>query len=423
MKRWLCCLCVLCGVHSSHADWPAFLGGQLRSSVPSDVPLQWSEEEGVRWQVDLTGYGQSSPVQIDDHIYLTAIDGPNKETNLVIAIDLKTGNELWKHESDSSLLAKNDVYTSRAAPTPVADAEGVYAFFESGNLIALTPSGDVRWQRDLISDYGKFVGRFGLGGSVAQLDDRIFVLADNEGPSYLAAFNKKDGEPIWKVDRSSRTSWSSPMILDVGGKSHVVVSSSGSIDGYDPSTGDLLWTIDEVGGNTVSSPLPFGDGKFLVGASPGRNGENAEMAKQSNMAVEVVKQGDAYTTNVLWRNDKATSSFGTPIVHGGHAYYTNRAGVLFCIDVETGETIYTDRVGDSNWATPIGVDDRVYIFGKSGTTFVIASGAEKKSLAENKLWTPAKDAGRFGGRVLYGVAPTESGFVIRSGDRLYLVGS
>ena len=279
---------------SARADWPSFLGGAQRGKIDVALPLKWSSDSGVTWTADLPGHGQSSPVQVGDHVYLTAVDGPNKETNLVLAYDLNSGKELWRYESQSGLPVKNDVYTSRAAPTPVADADGVYAFFESGDLVALNPAGEVRWKRSLIDAYGKYAGRFGLGGSPAQLADRIFVLADNDGPSYLLAVDKKSGETIWKTDRSSRTAWSSPMIVMVEDQPQIVVSSGGSVDGYDVDSGEQFWSFDDVGGNTVASPVPFGDASFLVGASPGRSGENAEGAKQSNMAMQIKKENSSF---------------------------------------------------------------------------------------------------------------------------------
>lgn len=415
-------LIACCSVHT-WADWPAFLGGQQRENVATSLPLTWSTDSGIGWTAELPGHGQSSPVQVGDIVYLTAVEGPNKETNLVLAIDLATGKELWQHEVASSLPVKNNVYTSRAAPTPVADQQGVYAFFESGNIVALDPEGNVRWQRSLIDDYGRYAGRFGLGGSLAQLDDRVFVLADNEGPAYVLALEKSSGETIWKTDRTSRTAWSSPMIVMVDGQPQIVVSASGSIDGYDPGSGKLLWTFDDVGGNTVASPMPIGNNTFLVGASPGRNGENAAGAKQSNMAVQIRPEAEQYEPIVLWRNEQATSSFGSPIVHGGLAYYTNRAGVVFCLDAATGETRYNARLAESNWATPIGIGDRVYFFGKSGKTTVLAAGSEEKELAVNQLYNSSGGGGRggFGGEIQYGIALTPGGVLIRTGSKLYLV--
>ena len=426
MSRFLLMLALIPSTVSfARADWPAFLGGGARFDAKNfSLPLEWSPDQSLAWQVDLPGHGQSSPVIVGDNIYVTAIEGPMKETNLVACYDLQTGTEKWRKSFPSSLQVKNDVYTSRAAPTPVADDSGVIVFFESGNLIALTSGGEVRWERDLIADYGKFEGRFGLGGSLAQTDDQVFVLADNDGPAYLAACDRQTGQTVWKTDRSSRTAWSSPMIASVDGQEQIIVSASGSVDGYSAESGERLWTFDEVGGNTVASPIALDGGRFLVGASPGRNGENTEGAKQSNMLMEIVKTERGYEPKIVWRNTQATSSFGSPIVHKGFAYYTNSAGVVYCIDAKSGETAYTARLAESNWATPIGIGDRVYFFGKDGTTSVLQAGPEKKVLAENRLWVSAGEGGPggFNGEIQYGVAPTAKGFVIRTGSRLFLVG-
>ncbi len=404
------------------ADWPSFLGGASRDSIANySPPIEWSADSHVAWSVTTAGHGQSSPVAIGDQIYITSIDGPMKETNIIASYSLADGSKKWEKSFDSSLQAKNDVYTSRAAPTPAADDAGVYAFFESGNLIALSPNGDVRWQRDLIADYGKYEGRFGLGGSLAQNDKHLFVLADNDGPAYVAAIDKSTGETVWKTDRTPRIAWSSPMLIPVGEKTHLVVSSSGTVDGYDVDSGALLWSYDEVGGNTVATPTAVDNGTFLVGASPGRDGENTEGAKQSNllMKVKLIEGENKYVTEVVWRNTSATSSFASPIVYRGYAYYTNRAGVVYCIDVATGETAYTARLPESNWATPVGIGDHVFIFGKDGTTMVLATGSEEKIVAENKLWGSVDDGqGNFGGEIQYGVIPLPDGFIIRTGTRL-----
>jgi outer membrane protein assembly factor BamB len=407
-------------------DWPGFLGGVSREQATCDIPTTWSSSEGFAWQTPLPGHGQSSPVVVGNSVYLTAVEGPQKETNIVLCFELESGKQRWRHDLPSSLPVKNDNYTCRAAPTVAADEQGVYAFFESGDTIALTPSGEVRWQRDLIQDYGKFQGRFGLGASLAQDASQIFILADNDGPSYLLALDKNTGETTWKTERGSRTSWSSPMIMDMDGGPQIVISSAGSIDGYNPSNGKLLWTFGDVGGNTVASPVPFGEGRFLVGASPGRNGENTEGASRSNMAIQVRRDGAEYQPEVLWRNTKANSSFGSPVVYRGHAYYVNRAGVVFCLDAATGETVYNARIAESIWATPVGIGDRIFFFGQTGSTTVLAAGNEYQELAVNRLWPAAADGGGPGGfdaEIQYGIALSPAGLLVRTGSNLYLIGS
>ena len=105
------------------------------------------------------------------------------------------------------------------------------------------------------------------------------------------------------------------------------------------------------------------------------------------------------------------------------AYYANRAGVLFCIDLETGATAYTMRLAESNWATPLGNGDRVYLFGQLGVTTVVATGKEKNKLAENRIYKSKGKGGPggFAGEIQYGVALAQEGLVIRTGERLYLI--
>ena len=415
--------CFVLAAFPATADWPAFLGGQdFQDAVTADLPTSWSPADNVAWQVPLPGHGQSSPIGVGDTIYVTATEGPNKETNYVLAVDAKDGSERWRDASPATQTAKNDVYTSRAAPTPVADDDGVVAFFESGNLRALTAEGDVRWTRDFAAEYGRTQGRFGLGGSLIQTDDAVMVLADDDGGGYLTAVAKADGQTLWKTDRTARTAWSSPAIITVAGEPQIVVSASGSVDGYSPQTGQRLWTFEQVGGNTVPTPIDAGEGRFLVGASPGRDGENTDSARQSNLMMQIMVNDDGgFEPTVLWRNEEANSSFGSPIVYRGRAYYTARAGVLYVLDAGDGETIDKFRIPQSNWATPIGVGDVMLIFGKSGTTIAVDAVGDPKIVSQSKLWDASEADGPFGGETLYGVAVHESSWIIRTGERLFRI--
>ena len=65
----------------------------------------------------------------------------------------------------------------------------------------------------------------------------MFLLIDHEGPSYVVAIAKADGRTLWKTDRTSRVSWSSPAVVTIDGVEQLVCSSAGSVDGYDTATG------------------------------------------------------------------------------------------------------------------------------------------------------------------------------------------
>jgi outer membrane protein assembly factor BamB len=417
--------------------WPGFLGAGASPVASESLPLEWSPAKNIAWKADLPGHGQSSPVVYEGRVFVTAIEGPLKDKCHVLAFDLATGKQAWKHTFESSDKVKNTVYVSRAAPTPVADAQGVYAFFESGDVVALAHDGTVRWTRSLGADYGKFKNKFGLAASPVMTEKSVILLIDDEGPSYLIALAKQDGKNLWKTDRTSRVSWSSPAVVPVEGSRQVVCSSAGSVDGYDPETGALLWSFTEVGGNTSTTPMPIGPGQFLVAAAMGRDGENSESAKKSNLAMAIEQTGGKPAAKVLWRTEEALASFSSPIVAGDYAYWLNRAGVVFCFDRKTGEKKYAERLKQGCWATPLVAGDRIYFVGKDGLTSVIATGPQFNLLAENMLWDPAavkrdpnaganeeteerkKAAANFASPIQYGVAAVNGSLLIRTGDGLY----
>lgn len=421
------------------ARWPGFLGLDATPLDATAIPLAWSPQNNLAWQSPLPGHGQSSPVIWGDRVFVTSVEGATKETCHVLCLNLADAQQRWRQSLASSDPVKNSLYVSRAAPTPMVDQDRVYVYFESGDVAAFDHDGQQVWRRALSQDYGKFQNEFGLGASPVQTADRLIVLVDHQGPSYLIALSKQTGETLWKTERASRTSWSSPSIVIVEGRPQVVCSSAGSVDGYDPETGRLLWTYGDVGGNTAATPLDCGNGTFLVGASPGREGDNAENARRSNFLMSVRRQGDGWTTKIVWKTEQAVPSFGSPIVYRDCAYWVNRAGVVYCLDAKTGQPHYTQRIAQSCWATPLGVGDRVYVFGKDGITTVLAAGPEFKVLAENRLWdrdAPPADrslpgeeeteerrraAAMFSGPTQYGVAAVDGSLLVRTGTVLYCV--
>ena len=419
--------------------WPGFLGVGATAPNEQNVAVEWSPSKGVVWQSPIVGHGQSSPVIWNERIFVSTVDGPKKDKCIVVAYSLKDGKEQWQYAIDSSDPVENSVYVSRAAPTPVIDESRLIVFFESGDIVSLSHDGKEQWKRSISKDIGKFKNKFGIGSSLIQNKDHVFILIDDEGPSYLVALDKKTGNTVWKKDRKEKVSWSSPGFVRAGDKNHIVVSSAGAVDGYDETTGELLWTFSDVGGNTATTPFDLGNGRFFVAASAGREGENTELAKKSNMLMQIEKTATGWQAKPKWLSDEATPSWASPIQHAGCAYWVNRVGVVYCIDMESGKLHYKQRTKQSCWATPVGIGNRVYFFGKDGITTVLAAGPEFKILAENVLWEPdsikppenaganetteerRRAAAMFSGPTVYGVAIADGNIVLRIGERLFCV--
>jgi len=426
--------------------WSGFLTGVPGNQIdPAGLPLSWTPES-VSWKAKLPGEGQSSPVVWSDSAFVTSVEGPNKETYHVSRIDLSDGNVMWTKSVQSTDPVESTYLVSRAAPTPVCDARCVYAFFESGDLVALTHAGEEIWKRSISQDYGRFDNRFGLAASPVQDEDSLYLLIDHGGPSYLLAINKKDGSTRWKTPRESRRSWSSPFLATIEGQTQIVCSSVGSVDGYDPVSGQQLWSHTDVGANSSATPIVFHGNQVLLGAVVRPSEGTSEKAERTNLLGRIVRDNDAWKFVVEWVAEKARGSFSSPVSLGNRAYWINSSGVIYCLDLKTGKELFSKRLPCGPcWATPIPVGDRIYAFGKDGVTTVLQASDEYIELAPaNRLWAAPEEAEKkadapsiqgeqdpnrrramqnAAGPIQYGAVIVPNQILIRSGNTLYCLKS
>jgi outer membrane protein assembly factor BamB len=396
-------------------NWPSFQNGGSVSQAEG-TPF---ESLTIDWSIDLIGVGQSSPVVWDDHVYITSVSGDNKEVYHVAAYQYSDGSVLWQHELPNASPMENSDYVSKAAPTPAADENGVIAFFEGGNLIALTHGGDMRWERNLVEEYGAIDARHGLSASLEQSESAVFVWMERTTEPYVMAVDKQTGDDLWKVPGLATTSWASPRLLEVEGGEHLVLSGVGTIVGLDPASGERIWEMTGISGNSTPTPMPQGEGKFLIGATVGRGESEGGNAAESNGLIAVTKADDGtWSADYVWRAENATSSFGSPIQYEDRAYYVNRTGVLFCLDANTGAEVYTERVGNSIWATPIASGDRLMLFGNDGVIRTFAAGDTFAEDTELNIFEGAESEAETA-PTLYAAVLIEDAILIRSGSNLY----
>lgn len=388
------------------SQWPSFRSGGS-SAVADNLPSTWSGATGISWQVETAGYGQSAPIIVDSNVYITSAVGPMKQECAVTAFDLSNGHQLWQERIQAAATGASNYMYSRAAPTPVADETGVYAFFESGDLLAVKSNGEQIWHRNFTKEFGPFESNHGLGSSLAQSADLLFLNLEHKGPSKLIAVRKSDGYIVWQADRPSGSSWTSPVVTEQS----VIVSSAGSLSAYHLASGKQQWSVAGMAGNSVPSPCVVGD-RVFTGARIPEFGSTSEAAK-SNLCVRIIHSSqpvsstkqkrsqiqqvsakasetlnDSLQAEVVWRSGGAVCDYASPVVTDGRVYYLNKVGVLSCLDADTGEQLYRTRLSAECWATPVVADNGIYFFAKDGTTKVVARGPEFQLLQTNQLWDP-----------------------------------
>ena len=380
--------------------WAGFRGGRdTNVSRAARLPLTWSDDT-VTWRTTTPGFGQSSPVIWDDTVFLTSLEGPMKETIYVTALDLEDGSERWRRRFDAAEAFEWNDYVSKGAPTPAVDGERLYAFFDSGDLMALTHDGDTVWHRSLSADYGTVGGNHGVGNSVLLTDGSVVILLTRRTYSYLLAVDPRTGETVWKTDRAPGVAWTTPVLAPAGDE--IVVSASGRIEGFDAETGDLRWSFAGFRGNHVPSPTVTGDLVIIGG-----------MAVEANLALRRGRTGALDRSDVAWTAGSA-SNFASPFAYRDCVYWVNPAGAARCLAPDSGTVHWTHRLPASIWATPLGHDDRVYFFTEQGVTQVLrASTDAPEVLSTNHLSIDAP---------VTGFAAVDDAIVIRAGTEVIRVG-
>jgi len=325
-------------VSADQASWTKFQNGGL-SATSAQLPVEWSPEENIAWEAEIPGYGQSTPIFAHDQIVVTSTSGDEKDNYHVVSYSTQ-GEKLWQVDLKNPSPFKNSPMVSRAAPSAVATNDGFVTFFEGGLVVALSPEGKQVWQRDLVEAYGKIEARHGLASSLEQDGQAVFVWVERSEEPYLLALDLENGETLWKTEGLGSTTWSSPRLIPVGESSHLVCSAVGKIVGFDPKSGKRLWSFDGIANNSSCTPIPAGNGQFLIGASDGRGESEPGAAAASNGLIEIESNAEgAYSARFKWSADKATSTFGSPVVAGDSALIVNRVGVVYQYDLESGKQI------------------------------------------------------------------------------------
>ena len=380
------------------ATWAGF-----RHAARPPKPIQHELTES--WRTELPGYGQSAPViwrsAGADRVLLTTSEGANLETQHLIALDLASGSTVWRRSIDATERFENSDMIARAASTPAVDADRIYALFGSGDLIATDHDGKLLWQRDLANDYGSFAGNHGVGSSVVRTVDAVVVSIARKTYAYVLALDPSTGATKWKTDRLAGPGWTTPV---AAGKYVLLVGGTGRLDAVDSASGDLLWSVDGLGGNNVSSPsfrwlgTPASEGGFQIALSATRTG-----------GVSVLGGTDPREQpEILWQNE-VSSHYSSPIFSGPCLLTSNGVGGVFCFDPKTGDELWRERLPGPLWATPIETSDgSILAVAEDGTAIRLdakSTGMDTRTLADLNL----------DGRA-YGAASGEGWLIVRNGS-------
>jgi hypothetical protein len=402
----LCCV-ILSTQALSAEDWPQFRGpGGLGISQAKDLPVTWSETENVLWKTALPGYGSSSPIALDDRLYVTCYSGFGIErgqamedlTLHVVSVNAPDGKILWDKRISPILPESSRVRDhGYAAPTPATDGKHLYVFFGKSGVFKFDLDGNQLWRTSV----GDRTHGWGCGTSPVLYQDLVIVNASVESGS-LVALNKETGDEVWRTGGMVR-SWNTPhFVTTAAGQQELVVSVEDWILGCDPQTGKELWRCEGIPDYVCPSIVSHQGVLYVLG---GRSSKA--------IAVRSGGRGDVTNSHKLWQTDVG-ANVSSPVVHDGHLYWvSDRNRTAYCLDLSDGSVKYEERVGKQPYASALLADGRLYIVTRGGDTMVLAARPQFEQLALNEL----DDSSTFNASPIV----CNGALILRSDENLYAI--
>jgi outer membrane protein assembly factor BamB len=373
-------------------DWPWWRGPNFNGVASKPIAVEWSESKNILWKTPVPGRGHSSPIIVGSRIFLSTAD---EQRNLlsVLCFDRDTGKELWRQDvleggADSRLHKKN----TRASSTVACDGERVYAVFYTEGKIwatALDLSGKKIWQKQV----GAFTSHWGYSASPTIYRASLIVSTDHKGGGGLHALDLRTGELLWETTRPKAPTYASPVVLKLSGKDQLVIAGADQVASYDPANGKQFWSVKGTSVECVSTVVSEGNRIFATGGFP---------AKET---LCIRADGPA---EVVWRV-KVGDFVPSQLVHRGFLYSVLDNGVVLCLNADTGEEMWKERLSSNAVsASPVLVDENIVIPAENGATHVFRANPKKlEVVAVNQLGkqifaSPAACGGRLYLRVVVG---------------------
>jgi outer membrane protein assembly factor BamB len=337
------------------ASWPQFLGPDRNGISREKGLLERWPQGGPKevWRVP-GGVGMSG-LAIDGGRLVTMIQ--DETSQFVLALDAASGKKLWQTAVASSYKnAQGD--GPRATPTIVG--ERVFVYTGEGVLAALqTRDGKLLWSHNVPKELGGKPAEYGMACSPLVVGERVIVTAGVPRAT-VAAYDSASGKLVWTAGSEDPAGYSSPALLNVGGREQVVVVNGAAAQGIDPAKGDILWRhVYETEFNcNTATPVAVKDQVFIS------SGEN-----HGSVLLALSPKGDKFEASEVWSSQGTKSvlrsEWQTSILLDGYLYGMDNVGSagpithLTCIKAETGERVWQQpRFGKGNF---IAADGKLFL--------------------------------------------------------------
>jgi len=388
---------------SAHADWPNYRGPNHDGISSEKLPAKGFPASGPRqvWKTANPGGFASFAVAQGRAFTLVGRDIDGAPTEVLVALDAKTGQELWsapltisKYDGGAGSGTDDNKGGDGPRSTPTVDGALVYALDARLNLVCLeAATGKPVWRKDIIAEHAGRNITWQNAASPVIDGDLLFVAGGGEGQALLG-INKKSGNVVWKGENDLMTHATPVATTLLGARQLIFLTQSGLV-AVAPKTGHVLWRQKfDFKTSTAASPIVAGDiiycsAGYTVGAG----------------AYRIAKKGEQFQSTEIWRKPgKLQNHWSTPVYYQGHLYgifgfKEYGEAPLQCIELATG-TVKWSQPGFGPGNVTL-VDGHLLVLGDAGqlamveATPVAYREKAKADILEGKCWTtPTYTGGR-----------------------------
>jgi outer membrane protein assembly factor BamB len=354
----------------------------LRRSWPEDGPRRL-------WNIDGLGMGWSSPIIVEDAIYITGDVG---DELVIFAFDLD-GRPQWRTTNGKRWVRP---YPGARATCAYSDGR-VYNMNAHGRVVCVDArTGDEIWAVDILDRFEAENITWALSECLLVDGNRVIVTPGGR-KALVAALDKRTGETVWTTPPlgDDKTSHSSPILFRHAGRRLIANCSSAHGFGVDADTGELLWTVALKNPHGVNASTPVYDsGRVYYVTARSQMGRQYELRAgpdgvtadhvwtsplDSVTGGAVLAEGTLFAATYLkpkrwlavdWdtgrtKHEQRELTTGAAIYAGGRLYCLDERGNVALVDpvdltIVSRFKLVAGNVRDA-WAHPVLLDGRLYL--------------------------------------------------------------
>ncbi|MDA7902422.1 PQQ-like beta-propeller repeat protein [Mariniblastus sp.] len=406
------CVCGQDFQTAKQANWHQWRGpdatGVASTATP---PIRWNDQSNIRWKFPIVGEGSSTPIVWKNQVFiLSAVETnrrgarsaplhPEAKTTpsnqifefVVWSLDRRNGDVLWKRVvAESVPFEGRHPSTTYAAASPTTDGKRLYVSFGSYGIFCLSLQGDLIWKKDL----GQMRTRRGWGEAVSPVyhNGKLAIMWDQEDQSEIFVLESNNGNIIWKNRRDEPTTWATPLIAPIDGKTQLITNGTNAVRSYDFETGDIIWETTGTTLNAIPCPVRYQDHVICMGGYQGNDAFSIDLRAKGKINDSLIGPRQA----IKWRIQRHTPYVPSPLITGHRIYFTKSLNaILNCFNAESGEPIFKNEEGyplpirlpqlKQMYGSPVATKDFIFLTSREGTTLVIKNTARFEIVSTNSL--------------------------------------